>query len=165
MDHQKTEGESARPARSGINYWRNVRYMDDGVTCYQCLLCKEQWHAAEFPGYTGGDGIYKRSWKFCPFCATQWVGYKLLGDRRAKVNKLIEAYEISLWDRPRAKKRGWVIEYSSEHTHGWQSYQKVRGNYLDAYRVLKDIRAEEEGDYLNFPFKYKQLYRARIVDL
>jgi len=148
-----------------INYWRNVGYLDHGVSCYQCLLCKNKWHAAESPGYTSADGSYVQSWKFCPFCATQWVGYKLLGDRRAKLNKLIETYQISLWDRPRIKQRGWVIEYHSSRTNHWQLYQKVRGNYLDAYRVLLDIRAEEEGDYLNFPCNYKQFYRARIADL
>lgn len=161
---QKIESGFAKAAKSGINYWREVRYLDDGVCEFQCLLCKHMWASPCSPGYVI-DGEYKPSWKFCPFCATQWISGQEPSQRKAKLRALIDAYEMSLWNKPRTKERGWAIEYSSERSNEWRFSQKIRGNYLDAYRILRNIREEEDGDYLNFPNNYKQLYRARIVDL
>jgi len=169
MDQQqKTEGESARPARSGINYWRNVHYMDDGVTCYQCLLCKHDWHAAESPGYTGLDGIYKRSWKFCPFCATQWIGERV----DTKGRELERKIDDHTWKNRKeyVESKRWNIQYKSFSTKWeWRDCGCLQPycTYRDAYKRLQHIRAEEsernedsKKHFDDFDEKLVEQYRA-----
>jgi hypothetical protein len=169
MDQQqKTEGESARPARSGINYWRNVHYMDDGVTCYQCLLCKHDWHAAEAPGHTNLDGVYTRSWKFCPFCATQWVG-EMQSPRKRALERKIDDHTWKYRKEYQQEKR-WTIQYSCFSTK-WEWRDSIRlepyCGYKDAYKRLQYIRAEQsETDEIakmhfdDFDEKLVERYRA-----
>jgi hypothetical protein len=174
VQEQKTDDVSARP-RSGINYWRNVRYMDDGVTCYQCLLCKHDWHAGEAPGYTwsGSDpdhlaGEYTPSWKFCPFCATQWIGEKVDTKGRELERKIDDHRWKFHKEYPREKR--WTIQYSSFSTK-WEWRDSVclqpRCTYKDAYERLQHIRAEEsernedsKKHFDDFDEKLVERYRA-----
>lgn len=175
VQEQKIENVSVSSKRTGINYWRNVRYVDDGVTCYQCLLCKEQWHAAEAPGHTwcGYDpdhvaGEYTPSWKFCPFCATQWVGEKV-DTKGRELERKIDDHE---WKNRKQYVEGkrWTIQYKSFSTK-WEwrdsTCLQPRCTYRDAYKRLQYIRAEEsernediKKHFDDFDEKLIEQYRA-----
>jgi hypothetical protein len=175
VQEQKTESVSVSPKRAGINYWRNVRYLDDGVTCYQCLLCKQSWHAAEAPGYTwsGHDpdhpaGEYTPSWKFCPFCATQWIGEKIDVKGRELERKIDDHTWKFRKEYPQNKR--WTIQYSSFSTK-WEWRDSIclqpYCTYKDAYRRLQLIRGEEderskdiENHFLEYDERLKERYRA-----
>jgi hypothetical protein len=169
---QKTENAFGK---RGINYWRNVGYLDDGVSCYQCLLCKSKWHAAEAPGYTWSghdpdhrEGEYTPSWKFCPFCATQWVGEMQSPRKRALERKIDDHTWKYRKESPREKR--WTIQYSCFSTK-WQwrdsVYLQPRCTYKDAYKRLQYIRAEEsernedsKKHFDDFDEKLVERYRA-----
>lgn len=172
---QKTENASVSPKRTGINYWRNVGYLDDGVTCYQCLLCKESWHASEAPGYTWSghdpdhaEGEYTPSWKFCPFCATQWIGEKV-DTKRRELERKIDEHTWKFRKEPKPEKQ-WTIQYSSFSTQGqWRNTRCLQSyhTYKDAYRILKQFREEEderskdiENHFLEYDERLKERYRA-----
>jgi len=57
-----------------MNRWREIQYVDDGCTAYQCLQCKESFTSRT---ECGGDHGYK----FCPFCGTKWEGEHLWQDK------------------------------------------------------------------------------------
>jgi hypothetical protein len=149
MDQQQnTENASGK---RGINYWRNVGYLDDGVSCYQCLLCKNKWHASEAPGYTwsGHDpdhpaDEYTPSWKFCPFCATQWVG-EMQSPRKRALERKIDEHQWK-YRKEYVEGKRWNIQYKSFSTRGeWRDCGCLQPycTYKDAYKRLQYLRAEE----------------------
>lgn len=101
-----------------INQWRYVKYLDDGVSGYQCLQCYEKWQSTGPPGYFY-EGVYHATWKFCPCCGTKWDGMRLtntendmnvqLGDRRRRIEDAIDA------------------EFDKRQKAYWKSNNKVGG--------------------------------------
>lgn len=66
-----------------IPYWREVCYIDDGVSEFECLSCYHVWRAWTAPWIetetypkTESEG----NWNFCPVCGVKWEGKKLCKD-------------------------------------------------------------------------------------
>lgn len=155
-----------------INYWRAVRYTDDGCTEYQCLACGERWEGRSGPGY---------GWKFCPYCGTLWDGERPQSKRLAKLERF---YELRLQAsmgrggeeprRPWSIGYWWVIEkretwfYDGEppSVRPWHAEREYDGR-SSAAKILGELhhcRAVEPGFDDSFGVhRCKTEFRARIV--
>lgn len=78
-----------------MNKFREVRYVDDGVTQYQCLACKDRLDTR------CGVGLY------CMFCGIKWEGEVKPSD----ASKRREEIRHEIWRREhRAPRIAWFVE-------------------------------------------------------
>jgi hypothetical protein len=76
-----------------INFWRYVKYTDDGASVYQCLHCYKEWEARTSPGYTDKEE-YTPNWKFCPYCGIQWQKEKCWDEEKKQERIIYGKFEI-----------------------------------------------------------------------
>ncbi len=163
-----------------INYWRYDRYVDDGCVLYQCLKCYGSWESTGPPGYMF-EGIYHRTWRFCPICGTEWTGQHLpegesesdpqRGPRRRRIINAIEArYNRDSEAYYRSDRRGplpgqhtpvwfwWVIEEQSQIFAGldWEPKYRMNGLKVSAIRVFEILTRQRKSEP-------DCKYRVRIV--
>lgn len=133
-----------------INRWRYVRYLDDGVSEFQCLKCYNTWDARSGPGYTH-EGQYTAKWLYCPFCATKW-------DCEATWHE--NDYRPIDWSK--YESHYWEVRYDEEpimaedgyqgpthHNVGWRNTENLRYAAKEAFAWFQEqcrtLRYERRG--------------------
>jgi len=93
----------------GINFWREVDYVNDGVTEYECLLCRARWSMRGIVG------------SFCSYCGTRWEGQKVW--RTEERSRLDEIRAIAAGRQPVGQKAVWVFQarcFWNLNNQGWK---------------------------------------------
>lgn len=112
-----------------IPFYRQMRYTDDGCSCYQCLNCYRVWEGRDDPKDYG--------WRFCPFCSVRWRDEHQCRqkDERAWLYRLKqddperwEQWEHQFWIQPPRRTRGWVIQCLMLRPN-----RTARGDWQDDY--------------------------------
>lgn len=146
-----------------INYWRHVKYLDDGVSEFQCLNCKAKWNSPDGPGYML-DGNYHPFFIYCPFCAVKWEGTKCdeyrkfdyLSKRRQRIELALEPTRYI--NKPGLYWRVYTLPISSPH-HGWCLWITHPERNISAVKAYPWLKQKISEKHQLYPF-YK--YQIRL---
>lgn len=145
-----------------FNKFREVDYLNDGVSRYQCLSCKETWDARSTPG------------PFCSYCGTRWEGeFVWRTEARQEQDRVRQqaAYrhgQLSpqmlwvlqarcIWEDLLMRDLPEVLEWKDEP--GW-TFQCTTVGARQAFKILQDRRKEREDyDSETFRVEYRLVLR------
>jgi len=120
----------------GIPKFREVRYVDDGVTEYQCLSCKNTWDMRGMPA------------KFCMFCGIRWEGQLVWRDEVRDARDLLRGQAANRF----APSAVWVIEYRVTELPWetqWDAYGEpmrvTEFNAVKMWAIMKDTARWREN--------------------
>ncbi len=168
-----------------INYWRYVDYEDDGVSCFQCLMCYNKWSSRTPPGWYDIDNIYHPVWTYCPYCGTKWIdkhgggrssdeeyyNERNFGPKRLKIYSAMRR----VWEKPKSKpdyynEKFWVIESRLFATSDWKqhSYQTYSRKYnaKDIKEIVEQLRIDEvdsEESYNNSFLQFRVVTTSKPI--
>lgn len=143
-----------------IPFTREVEYVDDGCSRYQCLSCMDVWEGRDSPEY---------GWKFCPYCGIQWEGHKKtrshwmpkwryeqlelpMHEENPDYERIrrIEEYAREVQERIRQELSCWLIQYKQEGSEQWHTENTIVPNDPTqpmAHKIWKWLkRSREEFD-------------------
>lgn len=124
-----------------INYWREIRYVDDGVYNFECLNCYNKWDARTSP----------RNWKLCPYCGTNWLGEYVYDDSKKPKNLYWNAFSYGKLNQNK-NYFTWVIQekklfsnFEKDWDNTYWSYDSRKYDYKYVLESWKRIVAEEKA--------------------
>lgn len=119
-----------------LNKFREVLYVDDGVTQYECLKCHKPFQAR---------GLF--GWNYCPHCGTKWDG-QLLWDETCVYER---RHGWKCKAKPAYSRRvpEWRIDYKFSGVFGvnidWDLWDFYSGTSQQVLRYVKQLRVESRG--------------------
>lgn len=137
-----------------LNKYRLKCHLDDGITAYQCLRCKNGWSL--------GSGM--ENWKFCPYCGTQWEGRHECKPKDEKEYELYKRWEEKKPRNPSSVKYEWRLQHCYPGVDGkwedcyhcgfskiyehpkWNEWSSEHRQAVCAVEELKSARKEEEDE-------------------
>lgn len=152
----KVNGYTIRSVTRQVKRFREVGYLDDGVSRFQCLACKQKWDARSSPG------------PFCSYCGIRWNGELVWQTDERQARDLIRE-QASF--RPGTLNHGmqWVLQYRSvwgtlevEGNVSWEDEFAFDASVgaVRAFAILRDKRKEREGyDDDTFRIEYRMILR------
>ena len=119
---------------------------DIDYTEYQCLQCYNKWC---------GGGISR--WKYCPFCATQWLGEHVWSKKYYHPKKHNRGWEYALMDR--AVFPDCVGEWQ-QASGIYSHYEKNIDNLKNVLKEWRELVAETKSDNKDY---YWYTHQVRLV--
>lgn len=155
-----------------MNIVRKIGYLNDGVTDYQCLSCKEKFQVAHF----------EMDFNFCPYCGIKFIGGavcrehwipKWVYQRYGNNHGIPSGLNIACTSNLKSNKH-WVIEERTkwgEHPWSeWKWHYSIKhelfklDNWNNVYWYVKRYcRIQQEKEYDNeIVPDYQIEYRVRF---
>ena len=164
-----------------LNKWRSIKYLDDGVSEFQCLFCKGTWTSTNSPDWAG--------WIYCPLCGTKWEGKHECREHKHKsydyYNKMTEEQTKNRERKIRENECSWEIQrrvlsddgtvladwewyYNFEHDYPIELYKDktpLRKIKFAAYKLrrVKELNKSSQKDDLGFINEYRLAMMKPIV--
>ncbi len=133
--------------------YRRIGYMDDGVTRYACMDCKNEFCIRDDPRY----------YNFCPKCGTSWFGQyecrehyvpRWYYDRHGNHGP----HGLDMYPEPFQHTRAWLVQVRtrfiyknpvSDEWGPWETKHHLRpflGSWRDALRYLNMMKRDYEDE-------------------